>query len=231
MGHASATRRYGARPAEIGFGLYLIFPVFYCNVTEAWRLPRLQRIVISAGGSYFQLLATASLVPFQLGSGSDVLTLVIAANLVSVLVNVNPFFKFDGYWMYSDFFAIPNLRERASALMAEFLRACVSGSRQQRGAAAALWFYAAGSALFFAGFAVLAARMTWQSLASSPQLLAGFAEKLQGRPQLETIVDILAGSSVYLLYLTGCLFTCALIASSLIRAALSLSSHWRSAKA
>lgn len=230
LGHASATRRYGAVPAEIGFGLYLIFPVFYCNVTEAWRLPRLQRIVISAGGSYFQLLASALLVPFQLITHSDVLTLVIATNLIAVLITLNPFFKFDGYWIYSDFFAIPNLRERSGKLIGEVLRAVVTGSRKGSGGGAALRLYAACSAIFFSGFAVVATRTTWNSLASAPALLGAAAAKFRSAPQLESIFDIAAGSSMYLLYLTGCVLTSAFVASTLIRAALSLSSQWRTAK-
>lgn len=50
------------------------------------------------------------LVPFQLATGSHVLSLVIAVNLLATLVTLNRLFRFDGYQVYSDFFSIANLR-------------------------------------------------------------------------------------------------------------------------
>jgi len=38
LGHASACRYYGARPEEIGFTIYVIFPYFCSNVNTAWGL-------------------------------------------------------------------------------------------------------------------------------------------------------------------------------------------------
>jgi putative peptide zinc metalloprotease protein len=227
LGHAAATRRFGASPAEIGFGLYLIFPVFYCNVTDAWRLPRHQRIVISAAGAYFQMLAAALLVPFQLITQNDVLSLAISVNIIAVLVTLNPFFRFDGYWIYSDFFSIPNLRERSSELIDGVMRAVVAGSRRQSGATTALRLYAAGSALFFSGFAVMTVNTTWKSITHVPVVLGATAAKFHSSPWIKAIVDIAAGSSVYLLYLTGCVLTSAFIASTVIRGALSLHGQWR----
>ena len=38
IGHATACRYGGARPGAIGAGLYLVWPVFYSDVTESYRL-------------------------------------------------------------------------------------------------------------------------------------------------------------------------------------------------
>ncbi len=43
FGHAGASVKYGASPAGIGFALYLIFPVFYSDVTVSWKLKSKQR--------------------------------------------------------------------------------------------------------------------------------------------------------------------------------------------
>src|SRR5215213_4326498 len=40
LGHASACRYGGARPGVMGVGLYLVWPAFYCDVTDAYRLDR-----------------------------------------------------------------------------------------------------------------------------------------------------------------------------------------------
>ena len=39
-GHAAACRYGGARPGVIGMGIYLIWPAFFTNVTDAYRLGR-----------------------------------------------------------------------------------------------------------------------------------------------------------------------------------------------
>ena len=56
LGHSSACRYYNAEHKEIGFGIYFIFPVFYSNVTDIWRLKPSQRIVVDLAGLYFQYI-------------------------------------------------------------------------------------------------------------------------------------------------------------------------------
>jgi putative peptide zinc metalloprotease protein len=218
FGHAAASRHYAARPAEIGFGLYLIFPVFYCNVTDIWRLPRLQRIVVSLGGVYFQLIASAVLVPFSLATDSRTLNLVIAGNLVAMLATLNPFFRFDGYWVYSDFFSIPNLRKRAEEMNAATLRSLFGGKASPEKAPNALRLYAAGSAIFFSGFAVLAAGATWKSFAAVPGQLDAAIKVFGDDRGWEMALNIAAASTTYVIFLAGCLLTFCYTIATVIRA-------------
>src|SRR3954452_8226592 len=53
IGHASACRYSGARPSALGVGIYLIWPAFYCDVTDAYRLDRRGRLRTDLGGVYF----------------------------------------------------------------------------------------------------------------------------------------------------------------------------------
>lgn len=207
IGHAAASQHCGAKPAEIGFGMYLIFPVFYCNVTEIWRLPPRQRIVVSIGGSYFQLLVSAILVPFQLATDSQMLSVVIAANLFAVFMTLNPFLKFDGYWMYSDFFSIPNLRQRSQATIAAAVLSLMGGAAGADKPPRALRLYAAGATIFFSGFAIFVARVTWDTFSQFPQLLGAAIANVEGEPGLATVFNIIAGSGSYVLLLLGCLLT------------------------
>lgn len=207
FGHAAASRRYGARPAEIGFGLYLIFPVFYCNVTDTWRLPRHQRIVVSLGGVYFQFIASALLVPFALMTESRMPSLVIAANLLAILVTLNPFLRFDGYWVYSDFFSIPNLRKRANETSTAVLRQLLGGKASPEKAPNALRFYAAGSAVFFSIFTVLISGTTWMSFAAVPSQLAAAREAFGAAPGWEMALNIAAASGAYVFLLIGCVLS------------------------
>src|SRR6478752_2203323 len=44
LGHASACRYGGATPSGMGVGIYLVWPAFYTDVTDAYRLPKRSRL-------------------------------------------------------------------------------------------------------------------------------------------------------------------------------------------
>src|SRR3954447_26581072 len=44
LGHAAACRAGGGTPGGMGMGLYLVWPAFYTDVTDAYRLPRRSRL-------------------------------------------------------------------------------------------------------------------------------------------------------------------------------------------
>lgn len=226
IGHAAASQYCGAKPAEIGFGMYLIFPVFYCNVTEIWRLPPRQRIVVSIGGSYFQLLVSAILVPFQLATDSQMLTVVIAANLFAVFMTLNPFLKFDGYWIYSDFFSIPNLRQRSQAAIAAAVLSLIGGASRPDKSPPALRIYTAGATIFFSGFAIFVASTTWDTFSQFPQLLSAAIANIEGEPGLATVFNIIAGSGTYVLLLLGCLLTSLYICARIVHGIRILVNMW-----
>jgi putative peptide zinc metalloprotease protein len=110
LGHSSACTHYGARHDDIGIGIYFIYPVFYANVTDCWRLPRYQRAVVDIAGLYFQLLASGFAVVFWIYTHQLVLFVVIYSSLATALVNLNPFLRFDGYWLLPDITALPSLQ-------------------------------------------------------------------------------------------------------------------------
>ena len=109
LGHASASSRYGTPARDIGFGLYLVYPVFYNDVTAAWRLTRRQRVVIDLSGIFFQfLIAGFYLLVFHL-TGVQAFYLAAVSIFFLGLVVMLPIFKFDGYWLLSDLLGVPNL--------------------------------------------------------------------------------------------------------------------------
>ena len=64
-GHAAGCRYGGARPGVIGVGIYLVWPAFFTNTTDAYRLSRAGRLRTDLGGLYFNavfMLALAGLV-------------------------------------------------------------------------------------------------------------------------------------------------------------------------
>lgn len=109
LGHASACARFGARPSEIGFTVYVIYPSFYSDVSSAWGLKRWQRVVVDLGGVYFQILfGAACAVAYAATSWTPILgCLVFIAG--SCAFSLNPILKFDGYWVIADALGVTNL--------------------------------------------------------------------------------------------------------------------------
>ena len=56
FGHAAACRYGGAKPGVIGGGIYLVWPVFFTDVTDSYRLDRRGRLRTDLGGLYFNML-------------------------------------------------------------------------------------------------------------------------------------------------------------------------------
>ena len=128
FGHAAACRYFDADNGDVGFGLYLTFPVFYSDVTSVWKLNRRERIVVNFGGVYFQSIF---LIPFFIAyflTGNDLCKLYIYATNMNFIFTLNPFLKFDGYWIMSDILGVPNLRQRSM----EYVRALFGKDRRRK---------------------------------------------------------------------------------------------------
>jgi putative peptide zinc metalloprotease protein len=109
FGHASAARYGGATPGVMGAGLYLVWPAFYTDVTDSYRLGRGGRIRTDLGGLYFN--AVLSVVVFGIWefTGWDALLLVIATQLIQMIRQLPPLLRFDGYHLLADITGVPDL--------------------------------------------------------------------------------------------------------------------------
>lgn len=121
LGHASACKRFGIKHGGIGFGLYLNFPVLYTDVTEVWKLDRSRRRVVNIAGVYFQLMCIIPIIVCFMLTDSDVLRYMIIIMNFGFVMTLNPFFKFDGYWMASDILGVPNLRQRSKEIIRYYI--------------------------------------------------------------------------------------------------------------
>ena len=113
LGHTSAMKKYNLSAKGIGVGFYFFTPVMYADVSEAWKLSNKQRVIVDIGGFYFQSMITMLYFVCGIIFESPTLLYVVSLSLFISIFNFNPFIKSDFYWGISDFFNIPNLRERA----------------------------------------------------------------------------------------------------------------------
>jgi putative peptide zinc metalloprotease protein len=117
FGHAAAQLRFGVPTGGIGFQLYYYIPAFYTNVSASWALKPRQRVVVDAGGIYFQSVAASVLCLAYLQTGAlAFLTAAIASDMLCI-VSANPFLRFDGYWLLSDALAVPNLQKQSAGAL------------------------------------------------------------------------------------------------------------------
>lgn len=129
LGHASALRYGGGRARAIGAGFYLVYPVFYTDVTDGYRLGRAARVRTDLGGVYFHLLFALGVVIAYLASGQEFLLAAVLLIDVEVARQFFPFVRLDGYWLLSDVTGIPDLFSQA----VPFVRSLLPG-RGRRGA-------------------------------------------------------------------------------------------------
>ena len=111
-GHAAGCRYGGARPGRVGVGIYLVWPSFFTNVTDSYRLSRAGRLRTDLGGLYFNLIFILVLAACYAGTSAPVLLLVIALTHLEMLEQLLPFVRFDGYFILSDLVGVPDLFAR-----------------------------------------------------------------------------------------------------------------------
>ncbi len=127
-GHAAGCRYGGGRPGRIGAGIYLVWPAFFTNVTDSYRLNRAGRLRTDLGGIYFNLIFMLVLAAFYVATSAEILLLVIAVTHLEMLEQLLPFVRFDGYFILSDIVGVPDLFAR----VAPVLRGCLSWRRGAR---------------------------------------------------------------------------------------------------
>lgn len=133
LAHAYMAVRFGLRVPVIG-ALFIVFmPLLYTDVTDAWRLrERRKKILVDSAGVLAELSLASyatllwSFVPD--GPFRQVLFYIAAVSwLMSLILNLNPLMRFDGYFILSDWLGRPNLQPRAFALARWWIRETLFG--------------------------------------------------------------------------------------------------------
>jgi len=133
LGHAYTAKRYGLHIPTMGIALLVFWPVLYTDSSEAWKLNnRKNRLAISAAGisAEFIIAVLALLLWSLLPDGparSAIFVIATTSWVLTLLVNINPFVRFDGYYLLSDYLDIPNLQNRAFELARWKLREWLFG--------------------------------------------------------------------------------------------------------
>ncbi|MDQ0620233.1 hypothetical protein [Arthrobacter globiformis] len=112
FGHAAAARRGGATPGAMGAGLYLVWPAFYTDVTDSYRLGRGGRLRTDMGGLYFNAIVAVATMGVWWATGFDALLLVVLTQILQMVRQLLPLVRFDGYHILADATGVPDLFQR-----------------------------------------------------------------------------------------------------------------------
>ncbi len=122
LGHAYTAVGFGCRVHTMGVAFVVMAPLLYTDVTDAWRLKeRRKRLRIDSAGIRVELaIAAVALFAWAFLPTGPLRSLAFAVSAVSIAsslaVNLNPFMRFDGYYLMSEMLGVENLQSRAFAL-------------------------------------------------------------------------------------------------------------------
>ncbi len=120
-GHATGLRYGGGTPGVMGAGVYIVWPAFYTDVTDSYRLSKGGRLRTDLGGVYFNLIFMLGLFGVYAVTHLEPLLAVIALLHIEVLHQFMPFLRLDGYYIVSDLVGVPDLFARLKPTLTSLL--------------------------------------------------------------------------------------------------------------
>ncbi|MGP1273042.1 MAG: hypothetical protein ACTS22_06895 [Phycisphaerales bacterium] len=134
FGHAYACKLRGGEVPEIGVYLIAGTPAAYVDATSSWGFTQKRdRLAVVLAGMYVELFI-AALAVFVWATTSSVTVqimafdVVLVAGIATILANLNPLMRFDGYYILSDLLEIPNLRGTSQAYTLSLLKRITLGT-------------------------------------------------------------------------------------------------------
>lgn len=119
LGHGFATRARGGEVHEIGLMLLVFTPIPYVDSSSANAFrSKYDRALISAAGMLVETavaaIATFAWVLLEPGLARAIcFNIMLIAGVSTIVFNLNPLLKYDGYFILTDLVEIPNLAKRS----------------------------------------------------------------------------------------------------------------------
>ena len=121
FGHAAGCAYGGARPGAMGAGIYLVYPAFYTDVTDSYRLGRAGRLRTDLAGVYFNCLFILGIAGLYALTGWEALILIIVVSHIDAARQLLPFLRLDGYYIVADLTGVPDLFSRLKPILVSSL--------------------------------------------------------------------------------------------------------------
>jgi putative peptide zinc metalloprotease protein len=160
FGHAYFCRKFGGEMHVMGLMLMIFTPVPYMDATASWGFrSRWKRLLVGGAGMIVELFvaALATFVWANTAPGalhSLAYNIMFVASVSTLVFNINPLLRFDGYYMLSDLLDIPNLAQRSGQQLKYFCERYLFGIKKAENpserARDAAWFtlFGIGSGIY-----------------------------------------------------------------------------------
>ncbi|HEY9510156.1 MAG TPA: M50 family metallopeptidase, partial [Verrucomicrobiae bacterium] len=136
FGHATFCRRFGGEVHVMGVMLMIFTPMPYVDATSSWGFrERWKRVLVGAAGMIVELFvaAIAAFVWAKTSPGTLhnlAYNMMFVASVSTVIFNINPLLRFDGYYILSDLIEMPNLNQRAIGQLRHVAESKLFGVKQ-----------------------------------------------------------------------------------------------------
>jgi putative peptide zinc metalloprotease protein len=120
-GHATACRYGGARPGVMGVGIYIVWPAFYTDITDAYRLGKWGRLRTDVGGMYFNAVFALIIAGLYALTRFEPLLLLIVLQTFTIIQQSLPLLRLDGYYILSDLTGVPDIFLRIRAVLSSLI--------------------------------------------------------------------------------------------------------------
>ncbi len=120
FGHAYFCKKFGGEVHVMGVLMMIFTPTPYVDATSSWGFrSRWQRVLVGAAGMIVEVFVAAIAMMIWANTGRGVMhnlcyNIIFVASVSTVLFNLIPLLRFDGYYILSDLLDIPNLAQRST---------------------------------------------------------------------------------------------------------------------
>jgi putative peptide zinc metalloprotease protein len=121
IGHATGLRYGGGRPGVMGVGVYIVWPAFYTDITDSYRLDKKGRLRTDLGGMYFNSIFALSVGGLYAITGFEALLLLVVIQTFTIIQQSLPLLRLDGYYIVSDLTGVPDILGRIRPILASVL--------------------------------------------------------------------------------------------------------------
>lgn len=162
LGHGFSVKYFGKKEQvssevhTIGLMLMVLTPVPYVDASSAWAFrSKWRRAFVGAGGMYVEIAcaAIAAIVWANTGDNAPAVhaiayNVMFIASVSTLLFNINPLIRFDGYYILSDLAELPNLNQRSKDflhyLVKKYVYAVQNPKNPAHSGGEVAWFLAYG---------------------------------------------------------------------------------------
>ena len=117
IGHATGTRYGGARPGVMGVGVYIVWPAFYTDITDSYRLGKSGRLRADMGGMYFNMIFALTVAGVYAATGFEPLLLLVVIQTFAIVQQSLPLLRLDGFYILSDLTGVPDMLTRIKPVL------------------------------------------------------------------------------------------------------------------